>query len=89
MRFRSFLYDSSCSRILFDGIENAFHPSSEAQGVIARIEIGGSAASARIDANDRVGLLLYRFFPSSEYRGQMDRGQQDLPPARRSLRTTY
>ncbi len=47
---------------LFDGVDNAFRPSPEAQGVIARIEIVGTAASARIDANDVSGLCFTDFF---------------------------
>ena len=43
---------------LFETIDTAFHPSPEARAVIARIEIVGTAASARIDTD---GLSGYRF----------------------------
>ena len=47
---------------LFDGIDRDFRPSPEAQGAIVRIEIVGTAASARIDANDVSGLCFTDFF---------------------------
>ena len=48
--------------ILFDGIDNGFTPSPDAQAAITRIEIVGSAASARIDANDMSGISFTDFF---------------------------
>ena len=48
--------------ILFDGIDKDFHPSPDAQAAIVRIEIVGTAASARIDANDVSGISFTDFF---------------------------
>lgn len=47
---------------LFDTIDNAFRPSPEAEGVIAKIDIVGTAASARIDTNDISGFCFTDFF---------------------------
>lgn len=47
---------------LFDGIDSAFRPSPDAPAAIARIEIVGTAASARIDANDMSGICFTDFF---------------------------
>lgn len=47
---------------LFDGIDSAFHPSAEAQGVIVRVDIVGTAASARIDTNDVSSFCFTDFF---------------------------
>jgi len=47
---------------LFDTIDSAFRPSPEAQGVIASIDIVGTAASARIDTNDISGFCFTDFF---------------------------
>ncbi|MGK5010056.1 nuclear transport factor 2 family protein [Janthinobacterium sp. MDB2-8] len=47
---------------LFDGIDTAFHPSPEAQGAIVRVDIVGTAASARIDTNDVSGFCFTDFF---------------------------
>ena len=47
---------------LFDGIDKGFRPSPAAQVAIARIEIVGTAASARIDANDMSGISFTDFF---------------------------
>lgn len=47
---------------LFDGIDSAFRPSPEAQGVIVNIDIVGTAASARIDTNDVSGFCFTDFF---------------------------
>lgn len=48
---------------LFDTIDNPpFRPSPEAQGVIAHIDIVGTAASARIDTNDISGFCFTDFF---------------------------
>ncbi len=48
--------------ILFDGIDKGFRPSPDAQAAIVRIEIVGTAASARIDANDMSGISFTDFF---------------------------
>lgn len=47
---------------LFDGIDSAFRPSPEAQGAIVKVDIVGTAASARIDANDVSGFCFTDFF---------------------------
>ena len=47
---------------LFDGIDSSFHPSPEAQAAIVRDDIVGTAASARIDANDVSGVSFTDFF---------------------------
>jgi len=48
--------------ILFDGVDKDFRPSPDAQAAIVRIEIVGTAASARIDANDVSGISFTDFF---------------------------
>lgn len=48
--------------ILFDGIDKNFRPSPDAQAAIVRIEIVGTAASARIDADDMSGISFSDFF---------------------------
>lgn len=47
---------------LFDVIDNVFHPSPEAKAAIARIDIVGTAASARIDTDDISGFRFTDFF---------------------------
>ncbi|MFZ6722395.1 nuclear transport factor 2 family protein [Undibacterium sp. Ji49W] len=47
---------------LFDGIDSAFHPSPEAQSVVVKVDIVGTAASARIDSNDVSGFSFSDFF---------------------------
>jgi hypothetical protein len=47
---------------LFDGIDKGFRPSPDAPAAITRIEIVGTAASARIDANDMSGICFTDFF---------------------------
>lgn len=47
---------------LFDGIDSAFRPSPEAQGAVVTVDIVGTAASARIDANDVSGFSFTDFF---------------------------
>ena len=47
---------------LFDGIDKDFHPSPEAQSAITKIDIVGTAASARFDATDVSGLSFTDFF---------------------------
>lgn len=48
---------------LFDAIDKPpFHPSPEAQSVIVRVDIVGTAASARIDSNDVSGFSFSDFF---------------------------
>lgn len=47
---------------LFKGIDEDFRPSPNAQAAITRIEIVGTAASARIDANEMSGISFTDFF---------------------------
>lgn len=47
---------------LFDGIDKDFRPSPNAQAAITSINIVGTAASARIDANDMSGISFTDFF---------------------------
>lgn len=47
---------------LFDGIDEGFYPCPDAPAAITRIEIVGTAASARIDANDMSGICFTDFF---------------------------
>jgi hypothetical protein len=47
---------------LFDGIDSVFRPAPEAQGAIVIVDIVGTAASARIDANDVSGFSFTDFF---------------------------
>ncbi len=47
---------------LFDGIDSSFRPSPEAQAAIVRIDIVGTAASARVDTNDVSGFCFTDFF---------------------------
>lgn len=56
--------------ILFKGIDEDFRPSPNAQAAITRIEIVGTAASARIDANDMSGLSFTDFFQLLKVEGK-------------------
>jgi len=47
---------------LFDTIDTAFRPSPEARAAIARIDIVGTAASARVDTDDISGFRFTDFF---------------------------
>lgn len=47
---------------LFDIIDNDFKPSPNAAGAIVRIDIVGTAASARIDTDDISGFRFTDFF---------------------------
>ncbi|SFO08959.1 Putative lumazine-binding [Candidatus Pantoea varia] len=47
---------------LFDTIDTAFRPSPEAKAAIVRVDIVGSAASARIDTDDISGFRFTDFF---------------------------
>lgn len=48
---------------LFKAIDNPpFHPSPEAQSVIVKVDIVGTAASARVDSNDVSGFSFSDFF---------------------------
>lgn len=55
---------------LFDGIDSGFRPSPEAQSVIGRIDIVGTAASTRIDTNDVSGFCFTDFFHLLKVEGQ-------------------
>jgi len=48
--------------ILFKTIDTAFRASPEARAVIARIDIVGTTASARVDTDDISGLRFTDFF---------------------------
>ncbi|WCM90461.1 nuclear transport factor 2 family protein [Acidovorax sp. NCPPB 3576] len=56
--------------ILFEGIDKDFRPSPDAAAAITRIEIVGTAASARIDANDMSGISFTDFFHLLKVDGQ-------------------
>jgi signal transduction histidine kinase len=47
---------------LYDVIDNAFRPSPEAKAAIVRIDIVGTAASARVDTDDVSGFRFTDFF---------------------------
>ncbi|WP_353085573.1 nuclear transport factor 2 family protein [Stenotrophomonas sp.] len=47
---------------LFDTIDTAFRPSPEARAAIARIDIVGTAANARVDTDDISGFRFTDFF---------------------------
>lgn len=47
---------------LFDTIDSAFRPSPEAKAAIVRIDIVGTAASARIDTDNISGFRFTDFF---------------------------
>lgn len=47
---------------LYDVIDNAFHPSPNAKAAIVRIDIVGTAASARIDTDNVSGFCFTDFF---------------------------
>ena len=47
---------------LYDVVDKAFRPSPEAKAAIVRIDIVGTAASARIDTNDISGFCFTDFF---------------------------
>lgn len=55
---------------LFKGIDEDFRPSPNAQAAIARIEIVGTAASARIDANEMSGISFTDFFQLLKVEGK-------------------
>lgn len=71
---------------LFTGIDADFQPSPDARVAIARVDIVGDAASARVDTNDASGFLLFGPLPPTEGRWLVDHRQQDLPHPRLSLR---
>jgi len=47
---------------LFDTIDTAFRPSPDAQAAVVRVDIVGTAASARIDTDDISGFRFTDFF---------------------------
>ena len=55
---------------LFDGIDSGFKPSPAAQGAIVRVDIVGTAASARIDTNDVSGFCFTDFFHLLKVEGE-------------------
>lgn len=56
--------------ILFNGVDKNFRPSPDAKAAIVRIEIVGTAASARIDANDVSGISFTDFFQLLKVEGK-------------------
>jgi len=56
--------------ILFQGVDKDFRPSPDATAAITRIEIVGTAANARIDANDMSGISFTDFFHLLKVDGQ-------------------
>lgn len=57
-------------QVLFDGIDAGFKPSPDATSVITRIDITGSAASARVDCNDMSGFCFTDYFHLLKIDGQ-------------------
>ncbi|MGX5024802.1 nuclear transport factor 2 family protein [Enterobacter sp. UPMP2060] len=55
---------------LFDIIDTAFRPSPEAKAAIVRVDIVGTAASARIDTDDISGFRFTDFFNLLKVNGQ-------------------
>lgn len=55
---------------LFEIIDSAFRPSPQAQAAIARIDIVGTAASARVDTDDISGFRFTDFFNLLKAQGE-------------------
>ncbi|WP_282412167.1 nuclear transport factor 2 family protein [Pseudomonas sp. PS01299] len=55
---------------LYDVIDNAFRPSPEAQAAIVRIDIVGTAASARVDTDNVSRFRFTDFFNLLKVEGQ-------------------
>jgi len=55
---------------LFDIIDNVFKPSPNAKAAVVRIDIVGTAASARIDTDDISGFRFTDFFNLLKVEGQ-------------------
>lgn len=55
---------------LFEIIDSAFRPSPQAKAAIARIDIVGTAASARVDTDDISGFRFTDFFNLLKVRGE-------------------
>lgn len=55
---------------LFEIIDSAFRPSPQAQAAIARIDIVGTAASARVDTDDISGFRFTDFFNLLKVQGE-------------------
>ena len=55
---------------LFEIIDSAFRPSPHAQAAIARIDIVGTAASARVDTDDISGFRFTDFFNLLKVQGE-------------------
>jgi len=55
---------------LYDVVDKVFRPSPEAKAAIVRIDIVGTAASARIDTNDISGFCFTDFFNLLEVDGK-------------------
>jgi len=55
---------------LYDVIDTSFRPSPEAQAAIVRVDIVGTAASARVDTDNVSGFRFTDFFNSLKVEGQ-------------------
>ncbi|PHV31047.1 hypothetical protein CSQ94_22340 [Janthinobacterium sp. BJB312] len=55
---------------LFEIIDSAFQPSPQAKAAIARIDIVGTAASARVDTDDISGFRFTDFFNLLKVQGE-------------------
>ncbi len=55
---------------LFEIIDSAFRPSPQARAAIARIDIVGTAASARVDTDDISGFRFTDFFNLLKVQGE-------------------
>ena len=55
---------------LYDVIDNVFRPSPEAKAAIVRIDIVGTAASARVDTDNVSGFRFTDFFNLLKVEGQ-------------------
>ncbi|MCC7642705.1 MULTISPECIES: nuclear transport factor 2 family protein [unclassified Janthinobacterium] len=55
---------------LFEIIDSAFRPSPQAKAAIARIDIVGTAASARVDTDDISGFRFTDFFNLLKVQGE-------------------
>ncbi|PKV43742.1 putative lumazine-binding protein [Janthinobacterium sp. 61] len=55
---------------LFEIIDSAFRPSPQAQAAIVRVDIVGTAASARVDTDDISGFRFTDFFNLLKVQGE-------------------
>ena len=57
-------------KILFDALDNDLGPSPEAQSAVVRVDIVGTAASARIDTDNLAGFRFTDFFHLLKVEGE-------------------